>query len=149
MRLLARSAVLRSLVPLLATLLAACENPVQKKEDHPVGLVMVNAQGQQVASYRLVSGGTGQVTGQITVPRGTATTFTVAAVGESGSQVVIDGSELGLTASLTGGEGTAVVQGANRVTITSTQGGTRSLQLRLTHDGHTELDATLPVIVTG
>lgn len=121
--------------------LGACDNPVgDEHEEHPVGLVVLNAQGQQVASS---VGAT--VTGQIAVPVGT-TTFTVFAVGEDGDRLAIDGEEFELRATV-GDLATAAVQSNNRVAVTATQTGTGVVQLMLLHEGHEEFRSLFPLVV--
>lgn len=71
--------------------LVACENPVEDDhEEHPVGLAILNSQGQVVAS---VSEGQA-VTGQITVAHDATQTFTLVAIAEDGDQLPLT-DELG------------------------------------------------------
>ena len=140
---LARTIYARLLLPLLALTLVGCDNPVEE-EEHPIGLVLLNAQNQEVASFRVGTGATGQVR----IAPNTPTTFTVAAIGESGAQLAIDGSELGLKVAFSGGAGSATLQAPNRVVVTSPSIGGRSLVLTLTHEGHDELEATFVVGVS-
>jgi len=141
MRISSRRPPFRHVVPLLALLLAACDNPVEDHEEHPVGLIVFNAQSQQVASS------TGRtVTGSITVPRTGPTTLTVAVVGEDGDRIAI-GGELELRAAVTGGVATAAIQNRNQVVITPVQTGSGSLQLTLLHGGHEEFNPLFPLTV--
>jgi hypothetical protein len=122
--------------------LGACDNPVEDEHEGAVGLVVVNAQDQEVASF--VVGST--VTGQIAVPVGT-TTFTVFAVAEDGDRVDIDGTEYELVAAVVGDLATAAVQSNNRLAVTATQSGTGMVQLTLRHEGHEEFRTLVPLVV--
>lgn len=129
-----------ALVLALAT--GACTNPVDS-DHHPVGLVVLNAQGQEVASFRVGSA----TTGQIVVTRAVPATFTVRAVDDDDDLLVIDGSELGLQAAITAGGATAAVQAGDQLVITGTQGGNATLRLTLLHELHEEFFADFTVVV--
>ena len=123
---------------------AACDNPVEDDhEEHPVGFVVLNAQGQELARF---DGAT--VTGQLAVSRATPAIFTVAAIGEDGDQITIDGVELGLQASVTAGGATAAVQQQNQVLVTGTQAGTGTLRITVLHGDHPEFARDVVLVIT-
>lgn len=126
----------------LALVVAACGNPVEN-EHHPVGLVVLNASGQQVATYRVGSA----TSGQLTVQQGTLTTFTVLAVDEDDEPLEVDGVELGLIASVTTGPATAAIQAADQLVITGSQAGSATVRLTLTHGGHDEFNGDFGVVI--
>jgi hypothetical protein len=121
--------------------LAACSNPVEH-EDHPQGLVVVDAQGTEVASYTVAGG----PQGQITVGVNTATTFTVHATAEDGDHIAIDGDELSLgIVNPPAGWGFAI-DSNNRLVVTAPAGGSTTLTMQLEHGGHPEFSATFAVV---
>lgn len=134
----------RLAVAVLALGVAACDNPVEDEhEEHPVGFVVLNAQGQELARFDGSA-----VTGQISVSRNSPGTFTVAAVGEDGDRITIDGVELGLQVTVTGGVANAVVQNQNQVFVTGTQAGTGALEITLIHEGHPEFNRPVVLVVS-
>ena len=123
---------------------AACSNPVgDEHEEHPVGFVVLNAQGQELARF---NGAT--VTGQLTVTRTAASIFTVVAIGEDGDQIAIDGTELELRVTVEAGAVTAAVEQQNRVAVTATQPGTGSLRIAVLHEGHEEFGRSVVLVIT-
>ena len=124
---------------------AACDNPVEEEhEEHPVGFVVLNAQGQELARF---DGAT--VTGQLTVSRTAPSIFTVVAIGEDGDEITIDGTELELRVTVEAGAVTAAVEQQNRVAVTATQPGTGSLRIAVWHhDDHEEFGRSVALIIT-
>ena len=134
----------RLAVAVLALGAAACENPVgDEHEEHAVGIVVLNAQGQELARS---IGAT--ATGQLSVGRNSPTTFTVAALSEDGDRITIDGTEFSLQVSVTGGVANATVQNRNQVLVTGIQAGAGTLKITLMHEGHPEFDPAVVLVVS-
>ena len=121
---------------------AACDNPVEH-EEHPEGLVVLNASGTEVSRYMV---DTGTATADIAVGVDVSTTFTVQAVGEDGDVIVIDGDELALELDAMRPGWTASLTGANQLVITATAVGDSPLTITLLHEGHQEFKATFDVV---
>lgn len=121
--------------------LAACSNPVEH-EDHPQGLVVVDAQGTEVASYTVAGG----QQGQITVGVNTATTFTVHATAEDGDRIAIDGVELSLAITDPGTGWSFAIDSNNLLVVTASAAGSTTLNLKLVHGEHDEISATFAVV---
>lgn len=124
--------------------LTACDgNPVEGEEDHPVGLVLLDAQGRPVVS--IAAGPT--VTGQISVAVNGTQTYTVAATSEAGSRLTLDGSELAVRIATQPQNATVALQGANQLTVVGRSAGNGTINLVLMHEGHDELAGNVPVVV--
>jgi hypothetical protein len=142
------STLRRLALPLLALSLsigvAACDNPVEEEhEDHPVGLILVDAQGQTAAS--ISEGPT--VTGQLTVPAGGSRTYQVFAVGEDGDRIAM-GGEIEVRVASQPQNATLTVENLDRLVITGRTAGAGSARIELWHEGHPELGDLVPVVVT-
>lgn len=122
--------------------LVACENPVEgDHEEHPVGLAILNSQGQVVASVT-----EGQaVTGQIAVARGATQAFTLVALAEDGDQLPLTG-ELGARIETQPANATLTLQ-RGQLGVTGTTAGSGTTKIVLTHGGHDELSGSFPVAV--
>lgn len=129
------------LVP-IALGLAACDNPVDHEDDHPEGLVVVNAQGEAVAQ-RTLDGG---VTGEIAIGLDGTETFTVHALAEDGDRITIDGDELEVVIDTAPQGWTAEIQSENQLVLGADAAGVGTLELVLMHAGHAELSAVFPVV---
>jgi hypothetical protein len=121
--------------------LAACSNPVEQ-EDHPQGLVVVDAQGTEVASYTVAGG----QQGQITVGVNTATTFTVHATADDGDRIAIDGDELSLRLTDPRPGWSFIIDANNQLVITASAAASTTLEMELVHGGHAELAAAFSVV---
>jgi hypothetical protein len=137
-------ALLLAVTPLA---LGACSNPVEEEhEDHAVGLLFVDAQGQEVARVNIEA--SPDVTGQFTIAAGATQTLQVFALAEDGDRIEIDGEEFGLEVDpIAGGVATASVQGANRLVLTGNQAGATAVTVALLHEGHRDLERSVPVVV--
>lgn len=124
---------------------AACDNPVDSDGGHPDGLVVLNAQGQQVASY---DGDTGAVTGSLAVSASGVQTHRVVLTTHGGGQIVPDGSEYRLGASVVNQLfAGAAVQGTDQLVVTGKTAGNSSVVVTVFHGGHAEFDAAIPLTV--
>lgn len=141
-----RSSVFILLLPLTAAL-GACDNPVDDHEEHPVGLVILDAQGQQAATVQ-VGAVAPIISGQLTVGVNASRTYQVHAVGDDGDRLEIDGDELGLEVGSPTQFATATVQGANQVVLTGTGAGSTAVVFTLMHEGHAEFAGSVPLVVT-
>lgn len=142
------STLRRFTLPLLALSLAlgaaACDNPVEEEhEDHPVGLLVVDAQGQTAAT---ISAGPA-VTGQLTAPAGESRTYQVFAIGEDGDRISL-GGEIEVRVATQPQNASLAVQGTDRLVVTGTSAGAGSAEIELWHEGHAELGGNVPVVVT-
>ncbi|MBW3629265.1 MAG: hypothetical protein KY464_08210 [Gemmatimonadetes bacterium] len=134
----------RLAVAVLALGVAACDNPVgDEHEDHPVGFVVLNAQGQEVARFNGSA-----VTGQMSVARNSPTTFTVAAISEDGDRITVDGTVIAIQATVTAGSATATVQNQNQVVLMGNQAGTGAVEIKLFHEGHEEFKRPVALVVS-
>lgn len=142
------STLRRLALPLLALSLsvgvAACDNPVEEEhEDHPVGLLILDAQGQTAAT---ISAGP-TVTGQLTAPAGGSRTYQVFAVGEDGDRIPM-GGEIEVRVASQPQNATLTVEGADRLVVTARTAGAGAARIELFHEGHPELGGAVPVVVT-
>ena len=142
-----RSLAHAALVLSLGAGLAACDNPVDEEhEEHPVGIIVLNAQGAEIARINIERNPA--TTGQITVGRTGAQTFRLVGLGEDGDQITLGGGELTVTASSASTTtATVAIQGADQLVVTGRAAGSTTLTLDLNHDGHQELTGTIPLIV--
>lgn len=124
--------------------MAACDNPVgDEHEDHPVALVISDAQGQRVVTLRSNTDITGQLTGSV----GSARVYTVAALGEDGDELALDGEELAVRVTNPPQQATVAVQGANQLVVTGIAAGSGSVRVDLLHQGHAELGGPVAVVI--
>lgn len=130
----------RMLILPIALGLVACDNPVEH-EDHPQGLVVVDAQGAEVARHTA----DGTTTGEITVGLDATQTFTVHALAEDGDQIVIDGDELTIELTDPQPGWTMTVQGTNQIVVGASAAGSTTLRVELSHNNHPEIAAVFDV----
>lgn len=123
--------------------LAACDNPVEDDEqNHAVGLVVVDAQGTEVANYTVTGGAVGRIEVGLT---GTST-FTVHALAENDDLITIDGTELSLDVGEVPTGWSATLTGTNHLVVGATEAGSTTVQVVLLHDGHPDLSATFELV---
>lgn len=123
--------------------LAACDNPVEDDDqDHAVGLVVVDAQGTEVANYTV----TGAAVGQIEVGLTGTSTFTVYALAEDEDLITIDGTELSLGIGDVASGWSVALAGTNQLVVGASEAGSTTVQVELLHDGHPDLAATFELV---
>lgn len=134
-----------SLLLLLAPLaLGACDNPVEGgDENHAEGILILDAQGQEAA--RLALGPT--VTGELTVARNGTQTYRLVGLAEDGDRVPLGGE---FTAAIGSQpvDGTVAIQGTDQLVATGgATGGTSVFTLQLLHNGHPDVQGSIPLAV--
>lgn len=129
----------------LALGVAACDNPVEDHEEHAVGLVVLNAQGQEVARINIEAANA--VTGQLTTRVNSSQTYTVRILAEDGDQIAV-GGEFSLQAAADNAQfATATIQSQNQLVVAGKQAGTTGVTLTLFHNGHPDFDRSVPLVV--
>lgn len=131
-------------VPALIFGLAACNNPVEH-EEHPEGLVILDASGNEVSRYMV---GVGTATSELNVTVDQPATFTVQVVSEDGDVIEIDGDELVLSVGQGQAGFTASITDVDQLVITAGFPDTGNLVITLFHDDHPEFDATFEVVAS-
>jgi hypothetical protein len=127
---------------LLALVATGCDNPVGSGGGHPEGLVITNAQGAEVATYR--QGGTS--TGQISVATGGESTYRVSLLARDGSRIQLDGLEYSIrTVTVTTAlYANASIVGADQLRVSGKNvAGTTTLFLDVWHGNHSEFVAVV------
>lgn len=123
--------------------LAACDNPVEdEEENHAVGLVVVDAQGTEVANYTV----TGGAVGRMEVGLSGTTTFTVYGLSEADDLITIDGTELAVEVGSVANGWSATLAGTNQLVVGASDAGSTTLGIVLLHDGHPDLSATFELV---
>lgn len=127
--------------------LGACDNPVENREEHAEGLLIVNAQGQQVASYDAEEG---KSSGTLSVSASGSQTYRVFLTTEDGDRITPGRGEytLGSASVLLVTLAGASIQGANQLVLTGKAPGNTSVVIPVLHGGHTDFTATILVSVT-
>ena len=131
------------MVAVLVIPVAACDSPVEDDEEHPVGIVLVNAQGQNAVT--ITAGPT--VTGQVTLGVNANQTFTVFAISEAGARLALVTGELEVRIATQPQNAIVTLQGGSQLTVQGRTAGTGTLRLVLVHEGHDELAGNIPVVV--
>ena len=127
--------------------LTACDNPVDDDHDeHPVGLVILNAEGDVIVNTESPS----DVLQQLSVAVDATETFTVRALSEDGDQITIDGEEFSIVVGVTAAASIAAVaqQGDDQITVTGQQAGSAQLDFRLDHELHEEFSRDVTLVIT-
>lgn len=131
----------------LAGGIAACDNPVGEDEEHPEGLLIVNAQGATVAIFDAEEG---ETTGTVTVAAGATEAFKVLFVDHDGNPIPVTGGEFALGAPTVADAGvaSAAIQNIDVLQVTGTAAGSTTLSIPALHAGHQEFLAAFPLTVT-
>jgi hypothetical protein len=130
---------------LLGLLAAGCENPVGGDGEHPEGLVVLNAQGGEVARYMLPN----VQTGTITVAAGSTTDLRVALLTAAGVTIAIDNLEYSLRAPtvVLSARGAATLVGIDGMRIVAGTPGSTTIVIPVWHGNHREFDAVVRLTV--
>ncbi|HEX2093770.1 MAG TPA: hypothetical protein VHG28_15315 [Longimicrobiaceae bacterium] len=141
-----RRATLAVVLALGAGGLGACEDAPGGPDDQtPAGLVVVDAQGNQVAAFDGIS-----TTGGVRVSAGAQQAFRVYLTGRGGGRISIDGGRytlrpLVVTTALAG----VTLDGADRVVVVGRSAGSTWLVLTILQNGIALLpDAAVPLTVS-
>jgi hypothetical protein len=135
-----------ALMLLISSGLAACDNPVEREEDHTIGLIVFQGQ-QEVARINIEANPA--VTGRIQVAPNTSETFRVVALQEGGSQIPISGEYSLSVAVPETAIASATLQGADQIIVSGKARGTTALDLTLLHEGHPDFNRSIPPVGSG
>jgi hypothetical protein len=124
----------RLLLAMAALGVGGCESLVGGDERRePAGLVVLDARGNEVASYRSA---TGTVSGGVTVAPGSTRTFQVHLTDRSGGRISVDGVRYALQASaVTSAVAGASATGGGELQVTGRVAGNTSLALTVLDSG--------------
>jgi len=134
------------LVLLVGLIVSGCENPVGSGGEHPEGLVVLDAQGEVVASYLSP---TSTRTGQVTVAAGSEQTYRVMLLTRGGNRIALDGLEYSINqvTVTTGLFATAGITGVDQLRVTGTAAGLTTMIMPVQHGNHTEFLAEISLRV--
>lgn len=130
---------------------AACDNPVagghDEHGDHPVGILLVDSQGEDAVTISEGVASEPVVTGEIAVPLGGAAVFTVYGIAEDGDLMRLDGDEMSVRVDDAPELVEVSLQRVDQLTVTGLQAGSGTLRIELFHEEHAALGGTVPVVV--
>lgn len=124
--------------------LGGCGDLTAPGDEGPVGLVVLDAEGREVASY---DSRTGQVQGELSVPAGGTRSFRVLLTDRAGGETSPGAAGLTLSASPVNPNRASVEVEGDRLTVRGMQAGTTALDLAVREAGVSVLAAFVPVVV--